>query len=48
MTTSFMQHRDRGFWIGDLLAELWLYFVRREIDQMTDAPGWLRLSGRTG
>ena len=41
MGTSFTEFRQHGFWTNDWDLTVWMAFVVREIEKLTDRPSWL-------
>ena len=41
-----MDYRDSGFWVKDFQAEVWLYLLAQQAQEMADAPSWLAAAGR--
>lgn len=42
MSTSLLKFKQKGFWIHNAVAEVWLCFLVRAVRSETHAPSWLQ------
>jgi hypothetical protein len=42
MGTSFVEFRNKGFWVRDSGLEVWLHFLATEIDRLPSPSAWYR------